>query len=45
MKRWTIGGDVVLYTMLVGVRGLETRYEQLGKLVYNGVERVNARDV
>ena len=41
VKRWTIGGDVVLHTMLIGVRGLEAGNEQLGKLVDNGVERVN----
>ena len=45
MKRWTIGGDVVLHAMLVGVRGLETRDEQLRKFVYNSVESVNACDV
>ena len=45
MKRWTLCGDVVLHTVLVGVRGLETRDEQLGKLVYDGIKRVNACDV
>ena len=45
MKRWTVGGDVVLHAVLVGVRGLETRDEQLRKLIYNGVKSVNACDV
>ena len=45
VKRWTIGGDVVLHTMLIGARGLEARDEQLGKLVDDGVERVNTGNV
>ena len=45
MKRWTVGGDVVLHAMLVGVRGLEARDEQLRKFVHSSVESVNVRDV
>ncbi len=45
MKRWIIGGDGVLHTMLIGVRGLEAGNEQLGKLVDDGVERVNTGNV
>ena len=41
VKRWTIGGDVVLHTMLIGVRELEAGDEQLEKLIDDGVERVN----
>ena len=45
MKRWTGSGDVVLHAVLIEVRGLETRDQQLGKLVDNGIESVNARNV
>ena len=45
VKRWTIGGDVVLHTMLIGVRGLEAGDEQLGKLVDDSIERVNTGNV
>ena len=44
VKRWTIS-DVVLHTMLIGVCGLEAGDEQLGKLVDDGVERVNTGNV
>ena len=45
VKRWTIGGDVVLHTVLIGVCELEAGDEQLGKLVDDGVERVNMGNV
>ena len=40
MKRWTVGGDVVLHAMLVGVRGTSS-----SGFVYSSVESVNAHDV
>ena len=45
MKRWTVSGDVVFHAVLIGVRGLETRDQQLEKLVDNGIESVNVRNV
>ena len=45
MERWAISGDVVLHSMLVGICGLKTRDENLGKLIDDGVEGVNAGDM
>ena len=45
MKRRAIRSDVVLHTVLVGVRGLETRDEKLREIIYNGVKRANACDM
>ena len=45
MKRGTIGGDVMLHTMLIRVCGLETWHETLRKLIYNGIDRLNIGDM
>ena len=45
MERWAIRGDVVLHSMLVGICELKTRDENLGKLIDDGVEGVNAGDM
>ena len=40
-----MSGDVVLHAMLVGICGLKTGDEKLGKFVNDGVEGVNVGDV